>query len=45
MTEEATKVESAVLEAVREKRTTQDVGGALGTREAGEWVAAHVNRA
>ena len=36
---EAEKIEAAVLEAVRQKRTTQDIGGALGTREAGEWIA------
>ena len=35
---EAEKIEAAVLAAVREKRTTVDVGGPLGTREAGEWV-------
>ena len=39
MVREAEKIESAVLQAVQEKRTTQDLGGALGTREAGEWVA------
>ena len=42
MTGEAEKIESAVLAAVQEKRTTQDIGGALGTREAGEWVANEV---
>jgi 3-isopropylmalate dehydrogenase len=36
--EEADKIEAAVLEAVRQKKTTQDIGGSLGTREAGEWV-------
>jgi 3-isopropylmalate dehydrogenase len=36
---EAEKIEAAVLEAVRQQKTTQDVGGTLGTREAGEWVA------
>jgi 3-isopropylmalate dehydrogenase len=40
--EQANKIEAAVLEAVQQKRTTQDVGGALGTKEAGEWVAARV---
>jgi 3-isopropylmalate dehydrogenase len=35
---EADKVESAVIEAVRQKKTTQDIGGPLGTREAGEWI-------
>jgi 3-isopropylmalate dehydrogenase len=38
MTSEAGKIEAAVLEAVRQKKTTQDIGGTLGTREAGEWV-------
>jgi 3-isopropylmalate dehydrogenase len=37
---EAAKIEAAVLEAVRQKKTTSDVGGTLGTREVGEWVAA-----
>ncbi|MBI1739939.1 MAG: 3-isopropylmalate dehydrogenase [Candidatus Koribacter versatilis] len=40
----AAKIEAAVLEAVREKKTTQDIGGTLGTREAGEWVANFVSR-
>jgi 3-isopropylmalate dehydrogenase len=39
---EAARIEGAVLEAVRQKKTTQDVGGALGTREVGEWVAERV---
>jgi 3-isopropylmalate dehydrogenase len=41
---EASKIEAAVLEAVGQKKTTQDVGGPLGTREAGEWVAERVTR-
>ena len=45
LTREAQMIEAAVLEAVREKETTQDIGGALGTREAGEWVAERVGRA
>jgi 3-isopropylmalate dehydrogenase len=40
--EQANKIEVAVLEAVQQMRTTQDVGGALGTREAGDWVAERV---
>jgi 3-isopropylmalate dehydrogenase len=36
---QADRIEAAVLEAVRQKKSTQDVGGTLGTREAGEWVA------
>ncbi len=39
---EAAKIEAAVHEAVRQKRMTEDVGGTLGTREAGEWVASHI---
>jgi len=35
---EANKIEAAVLEAIRQKKTTQDIDGSLGTREAGEWV-------
>jgi isocitrate/isopropylmalate dehydrogenase len=42
MTAEAAKIEGAVLEAVRQKKTTQDICGTLGTREAGEWVAERV---
>jgi 3-isopropylmalate dehydrogenase len=41
---EAVKVEGAVLEAVRQKKTTADIGGTLGTREAGEWVANFISR-
>ncbi|HZD30081.1 MAG TPA: 3-isopropylmalate dehydrogenase [Candidatus Angelobacter sp.] len=36
---EAQKVEAAVLNAVREKKITGDVGGTLGTRECAEWIA------
>lgn len=39
LTQEADKIEAAVLEAVRQKKTTQDIGGSMGTQEAGEWVA------
>jgi 3-isopropylmalate dehydrogenase len=42
MADEAQKIEAAVLEAVRQKKTTVDIGGTLGTREAGEWVAEKV---
>jgi len=40
---EADKIEAAVLEAVRQKKTTQDIGGTLGTKEAGDWVAKTVS--
>jgi len=42
MAGEAQKIEAAVLEAVRQKKGTTDIGGTLGTREAGEWVAKRV---
>ncbi len=38
----AAKINAAVVEAVRQKKTTQDVGGDLGTREAGQWIAERV---
>jgi 3-isopropylmalate dehydrogenase len=41
---EAAKIEAAVLEAVRQKKSTEDIGGSLGTRQAGEWVAQNVVR-
>jgi tartrate dehydrogenase/decarboxylase/D-malate dehydrogenase len=39
---EAQKIENTVLQAVREKRTTVDVGGSLGTRECAAWIAERV---
>ena len=42
MAREAEKIEAAVLEGVRQKKGTQDIGGSLGTREAGEWVASQI---
>jgi 3-isopropylmalate dehydrogenase len=44
MAREAQKIETAVFEAVRQKKTTADIGGTLGTREAGEWIAQRVSR-
>ena len=44
MNAEAQKIEATVLEAVRQKKTTSDIGGALGTKEVGEWVATHVRK-
>jgi 3-isopropylmalate dehydrogenase len=44
MAAEAQKIEAAVLEALRKKKTTSDIGGSLGTREAGEWVAKKVSQ-
>jgi len=39
---EAERINAAVLESVRQKKSTQDIGGAVGTREVGDWIAAHV---
>jgi len=42
MAKEAERINRAVLAAVRAKKTTQDIGGKLGTREAGDWIAGKV---
>ena len=39
---EASAVEAAVLKAVRENQVTQDIGGKLGTREAGDFIAGQI---
>jgi 3-isopropylmalate dehydrogenase len=39
---EAARINAAVVEAVCQKKTTQDVGGTLGTKEAGSWIAQRV---
>ena len=39
LTKEAAAIEAAVLEAVRANQVTGDVGGHLGTREAGDYIA------
>jgi 3-isopropylmalate dehydrogenase len=44
MKAEAEKIEAGVLEAVGQKKTTQDLGGTLSTSEAGEWVAQKASR-
>ena len=44
LTAESARIEAAVLAAVRQKKTTQDIGGTLGTREAGEWVVERISR-
>jgi len=43
-TKEADKIEATVLKAVHHKKTTTDIGGDLGTKQAGEWVAHEVAR-
>jgi isocitrate/isopropylmalate dehydrogenase len=41
-TEEAAAIDAAVLKAVKENQVTSDVGGPLGTREAGDFIAAAI---
>lgn len=41
---ESQKVAAAVLEAVQNKKTTQDIGGSLGTKEVGNWIAQLVGK-
>jgi 3-isopropylmalate dehydrogenase len=41
-TEEARRIEGAVEAAVREDRTTKDLGGRLGTSQVGDWIADRV---
>ncbi len=41
-TKEAERINHAVLQAVRENKITQDIGGSLGTKEAAEWIALRV---
>ena len=40
--EEATRIEAAVEAAVQARIGTADIGGSLGTREVGDWIAARV---
>ena len=44
LTAESQKIEAAVLDAVREKKTTADIGGTLGTRECAQWIASRIAR-
>lgn len=44
MAAEAAKIEKAVLQAVPERKVTQDVGGRLGTSEAADWVINSISR-
>jgi 3-isopropylmalate dehydrogenase len=40
--EEAAKIEGLVAEAIHQDKTTRDLGGALGTREVGDWICCHL---
>ena len=39
---EAARIDAAVLAAVRARKVTPDVGGSMGTRESGDWIAQQV---
>ncbi len=41
---EAERINAAVLASVRRKMTTRDIGGSLGTREAGDWIAEEIKK-
>ena len=43
-TAEAARIEAAVLDAVTSAQVTKDVGGTLGTRETGDWIAARIRQ-
>lgn len=43
LTQEAMRINQAILEAVRQKKTTSDIGGSLGTKESAEWIARGVS--
>ena len=42
--EESKAIETAVEAAVRDGQTTSDIGGSLGTRQCGDWVAAQITK-
>jgi len=42
--EESKAIERAVEASVREGKTTSDIGGSLGTREAGDWIARAITK-
>ena len=41
---EAARIEAAVAAAVAAGQGTQDIGGSLGTRETGDWIAAQIRK-
>jgi 3-isopropylmalate dehydrogenase len=44
MAAESAKIEAGVLEAVRQEKITADIGGTMGTWEAGDWLAERIAR-
>jgi 3-isopropylmalate dehydrogenase len=43
MTKEAAAIDAAILKAVRENQVTSDIGGQLGTREAGDYISNQIH--
>ena len=43
LTQEAARINQAILEAVRQKKTTADIGGPLGTKESAGWIASYIS--
>src|SRR5215475_13365712 len=43
LADESRRINQAILEAVRQKKTTSDIGGSLGTKEAAAWIADKVS--
>jgi len=41
---EGARIEAAVTDAVAAGQGTQDIGGALGTSETGDWIAARIRQ-
>ncbi len=44
LADHAHKIDAAILDAVRHKKLTSDLGGNLGTTEVGDWIAKQVGR-
>jgi 3-isopropylmalate dehydrogenase len=42
LTEEAGRINRAILEAVTQRKTTTDIGGSLGPKECAQWIAGHI---
>jgi 3-isopropylmalate dehydrogenase len=42
--DEAKRIEAAVESAVRERQTTADIGGTLGTSQVGDWIAKRIRQ-
>ena len=42
LNEEAAAIDTAVLQAVRDNQVTQDIGGTLGTSQAGDYIVSHI---